>query len=351
MVRFADLIGDGPTEPSRPDSHAPQDQPPKSPSSNTKFSTPQAPASHTPSVDNSQKERPASEAVFYEHILGTVVTLFSAVRKGQPVNLTEASVQIEQLPQIVRPGQPETVLAFMRRPDLDTYLYTHAVNVAILTGFITQDLGYSPAAVKQLALAGLVMDVGMTGELELLASEPRTLSDLERRRLHDHPQASLKWIENADGLSSDTRAAILAHHERLDGSGYPRGLQADAIPEQARILAIADTYDAMCHSRAYRRRYTPAQALKALIEGADKLFDRRFVKILVDEFTLYPPGSAVRLNTNEVGVVQRVHRQAPLRPMVLISRDASQHTLPSPRAVNLLEHPFIYVKEVVADSE
>lgn len=283
--------------------------------------------------------------------MGCVVTLCSQIRAHQPADLSESGVLIEQLPQFIAKGRPDLIMAAMGRHSPDNYLYAHAVNVAVLAAFIAVGLGHRDAAVQQIALAGLVCDLGMAGPTEALIQLPRPLVDDERRTVQQHAAASAALFQNSLLLSQEAREAVVLHHERLDGSGYPGGLRDAAVPEFARILAAADTFDAMTHPRAYRRKLSPAQSLKLMIDGSDKQFDRRAVKVLVDELSLYPPGSTVRLNTNETGIVHRVHKQAPLRPLVMIFRDANGNALPTSRAVNLLEHPFIYVKEIVPDIE
>ena len=113
------------------------------------------------------------------------------------------------------------------------------------------------------------------------------------------------------------------------------------------MLALGDVYEALTHTRSYRKPINPAQAIKLLIEGVVDDFDRRVVKALVDELSLYPRGSAVKLNTNELAVVDRGNPGSPLRPVVLIHRDADRNPVVPPRAVNLMEHPLVHIKDVV----
>ncbi len=347
MVRFSDFLNEDKPQapPSRQPDHGASPVTPATPARPAQAQPPK------PLAPEAAKPTGSTEAVFYDHLLGCVITLCSQLRANQLPDLAEAAVLVDRLPKLLAGSRGELVLSWVSRQMPEHYLYGHSVNVAILSAFIATGLGYPQPVVQQLGMAGLIADLGIVGAHETLTAAPRPLTESEKRQLEAHAVASSTLFEASVVLSSDAREAVLAHHERLDGSGYPNGLRDAAVPEYARIVAVADVYDAMTHTRPHRRRLSPAEALKVLIAGSDKQFDRRPVKVLVDEFSLYPPGSAVRLNTNEVGVVQKVHREAPLRPLVLISRDANQNVLPSPRTVNLLEHPFIYVKEIVPEQE
>lgn len=248
--------------------------------------------------------------------------------------------------------QCQELLTLLEGHSQDNYLYSHCVNVTFLVSHLGRRLGYPEESIHELALAGLLHDIGMAGEAEQLSSLPRTLTAEEWKVIAAHPTTAFEQLKTIAGLPQEVLAAISAHHERPDGRGYPGGLRDSAVADYGRVLAVCDVYDALTHPRGYRqRRLSPAHAVKVLIDGANDRFDRRVVKALVDELSLYPRGSAVRLSTNEVGVVEQVHPGAPLRPVVLIRRDANRTPLHRPRRVDLLDQPFVYVKEVVTDEE
>ena len=287
----------------------------------------------------------------YEELVSYVKVLFEQVRESKPLDLTEARRLVAQFP-TVNTQECQALLGLLERHSRDNYLYTHAVNVAILASHLGHCLGHPDGLVCELALAGLLLDIGMAGETEHLASLQRKLTAEEWNVIAKHPAKALEHLKTIQNLPQRVLDAISTHHKRSDGSGYPGGGGEEQNEvDFGKILTVCDVYDALTHPRSYRNRFGPAQAIKVLVDGANTQFDRRVIKALVDALSLYPRGSVVRLSTNEIAKVELVHPEAPLRPVVLISRDANQILLPTPRRINLVEQPFVYIKEVVTDEE
>jgi HD-GYP domain-containing protein (c-di-GMP phosphodiesterase class II) len=283
----------------------------------------------------------------YDDLLPYVKILFDQARTGSSIYLNEAMQFLEQLPR-TNPGQSDMMMPIIERHSHENYLYSHSIGVSVFSAHMGRCLGLSDDAVRDLMLAGLLHDLGMTGEAENLSVLPRPLTFDEKKIISKHPMQALEQLKGVSGISRDALDAIVAHHEREDGSGYPRALKGHYIPISAKILGICDSYIALTHPRSYRRALGPAHAIKILVEGTDKLFDRRLIKALVNELSLYPRGSFVRLNTNESGIVEHTNPQAPLRPIILITHDASFQKLPEPRRVDLLTQPLISIKELAA---
>jgi len=345
MFRLSDLTNkDKSPQPPAPPS------PPVLPASRQIIDTPQTPPTPPASPPQKTSELERVYSHLYEELVSCVKVLFEQARAGQPLDLAPAWRLVKQLP-TVNTQECQTLLGLLERHSRDNYLYTHVVNVAILAAHLGHCLGHPEESVYDLALAGLLHDVGMTGEAEQVASLPRKLTAEEWKVIAKHPAKALEHLKTAKGLPQDVLDAISTHHKRLDGSGYPTGAEGVALADFGKILAVCDVYDALTHPRSYRNRFSPAQAIKVLVDGANTKFDRRVIKALVDALSLYPRGSVVRLSTNEIAKVELVHPEAPLRPVVLISRDANQVPLPTPRRVDLVEQPFVYIKEVVTDEE
>ena len=287
----------------------------------------------------------------HEELVSYVKVLFEQVRESKPLDLTEARRLVAQFP-TVNTQECQALLGLLERHSRDNYLYTHAVNVAILAAHLAHCMGHPEESVYDVALGGLLLDIGMAGEAEQLASLPRKLTAEEWSVIAKHPAKALEHLKTARDLPQNVLDAISTHHKRPDGSGYSGGGgESGDMADFGKILIVCDVYDALTHPRSYRNRFSPAQAVKVMVDGANTQFDRRVIKALVDALSLYPRGSVVRLSTNEIAKVELVHPEAPLRPVVLISRDANQVPLPTPRRVNLVEQPFVYIKEVVTDEE
>lgn len=164
---------------------------------------------------------------------------------------------------------------------------SHNLRVARLCVHIGRQLSMSAGELRLLARAGLVHDIGKLGIPEAVLSKHSPLDDAEWSLMRSHPEMGLTLMDRA-GQSSREILAVLYHHERLDGSGYPYGLIGDAIPIEARIVAVADTYDALTSDRPYRRACSPAAAREVLESEAGLRLDPRAVGALIAALNARP---------------------------------------------------------------
>jgi HD-GYP domain-containing protein (c-di-GMP phosphodiesterase class II) len=156
----------------------------------------------------------------------------------------------------------------------------HNLRVARLCVHIGRQMSMSAAELRVLARAGLMHDIGKLGIPDAVLEKHSPLDDAEWILMRTHPEMGLTLLDRA-GQSSREVLAVLYHHERLDGSGYPYGLKAESIPIEARIVAVADTYDALTSDRPYRSRCSETEARRVLIAEAGSRLDSRAVSALL----------------------------------------------------------------------
>jgi HD-GYP domain-containing protein (c-di-GMP phosphodiesterase class II) len=157
----------------------------------------------------------------------------------------------------------------------------HNLRVARLCVHIGRQMSMSASELRVLARAGLMHDIGKLGIPTQVLEKHSPLDESEWILMRTHPEMGLTLLDRA-GQSSREVLAVLYHHERLDGSGYPYGLKAESIPIEARIVAVADTYDALTSDRPYRHACSQAEARRVLIEEAGSRLDSRAVSALFD---------------------------------------------------------------------
>lgn len=157
----------------------------------------------------------------------------------------------------------------------------HNLRVARLCVHIGRQMSMSASELRILARAGLMHDIGKLGIPTQVLEKHSPLDESEWLLMRTHPEMGLTLLDRA-GQSSREVLAVLYHHERLDGSGYPYGLKAESIPIEARIVAVADTYDALTSDRPYRHACSQAEARRVLIEEAGSRLDSRAVSALFD---------------------------------------------------------------------
>ena len=204
----------------------------------------------------------------------------------------------------------------------DNYTYTHSVNVDILSVILGVACGLRDDELRKLSQAALLHDIGKTCvPLEIL-NKPGPLDEEEWEEMKKHPLYGYNMLKDNYDVSSVTRNAILSHHENVDGSGYPRKLNSENIHLFAKIIHIADVYDALTTKRVYKDAMNPADALEYLMGNAEHLFDKELVTIFMDYIAPYPLGVQVELSTGQTALVVKNNRKMLSRPIVRLDGGA-----------------------------
>ncbi len=199
---------------------------------------------------------------------------------------------------------PDAALAALHLDFHNHYLLAHQVHCAVLAGILARRLEIGVAETLSLIGAALTQDLGMI-DFHYLEKLPGSLEAQQRSRIGGHPEASARMLAQAGVKDPLWLGAVRDHHERLDGSGYPAGKRGEDVGRLARILAVADVYTAMIKPRAWRTARVPLTAMQELFAKKGAQFSADICNALVKELGMYPPGSLVRLASEEVAVVSR----------------------------------------------
>lgn len=207
-------------------------------------------------------------------------------------------------------------LALMSNPrDAKNYLSYHSVNTSIFSLVIGFHSGWGEDRLVELGIAAFFHDIGMVKYMAL-AARNKSLSANEYNDVKGHARSGANILRRVGNtLPEAVIQAILQHHERADGSGYPGALKGDVINEYARIISLADVYEAMTHSRAHRGGYTPLDAIKNILESKEK-FGYKPLKALIEKIGVFPVGSFVDLKDGRRAEVIAINPGNPLRPIV-----------------------------------
>jgi HD-GYP domain-containing protein (c-di-GMP phosphodiesterase class II) len=175
---------------------------------------------------------------------------------------------------------PSVRALLVRLAEKDAYTETHTRNVALLAVQVGEELGLSHARLRELAIGALAHDVGKLSVPTAILQKPSSLTDEEFAVIKRHPEWGWELLRELGGFSKLASGLVLNHHERLNGSGYPRGLRGNEIDLETRILAVCDVFDALMSERVYRDAWTRDDAMGLLLRSAGKEFDSSCVEAL-----------------------------------------------------------------------
>ncbi|MFW6015951.1 MAG: HD-GYP domain-containing protein, partial [bacterium] len=226
-----------------------------------------------------------------------------------------------------------------------SYTFKHSVNVAVISILIGKLLNYNMDKLIDLGIGGLLHDIGKILLPQEILKKPGKLNYEEYKILKEHPRLGFEYIKKYESISPRARNIVLLHHERLDGSGYPKGISGDEIHDFARIGAIADVYDALSSDRIYRKSWSISDIIEFLIANVNTKFDFKFVEIFIRNIAIYPNGMTVVLSDGKKAIVKEQNKGYPLRPVVLPIEDSTGASFDNFELLNLLEELDIIIVE------
>lgn len=243
-----------------------------------------------------------------------IASMFKDLRMGKAIETEAVMPIVEEISASVA-RNPHALISLVRLKTADDYTYMHSVAVCALMTALAKELKLSEAEAKQAGLAGLMHDMGKaTIPLEVL-NKPGALTDYEFKVIRDHPQLGYDMLVKANISDPVTLDVCLHHHEKMDGSGYPKKLTADQISLFAKMGAVCDVYDAVTSTRAYKSAWEPGMALKRMA-GWSGHFDPLVFKAFVKSLGIYPIGTVVILKSGRLAVVVRQNADNLLKPVV-----------------------------------
>ncbi|WP_176167245.1 HD-GYP domain-containing protein [Mesobacillus jeotgali] len=219
------------------------------------------------------------------------------------------------------------------------YLYDHPLAVGIISAFIAKKLNYSKGDVTQIALAGCLSDCGMAKISPGILNKNSTLTVEEFEEIKKHPTYSYQMVRNSPLLKEATKIAILHHHERMDGSGYPFGEKSSRIHAFAKILAVADSFHAMTSERIYKPKHSPFKVLEMINEELFGEFDITALKALSSAIMNYSIGTKIRLSDGQAAEIIFVAEKNPARPLVKL--------LDSDQIIALEKNRYLHIEEII----
>ncbi len=263
----------------------------------------------------------------------------AALRMGMELDVEAAKETMKECVESLLRNE-DAMLFLTQIKNRDEYTAQHSMNVGTMAAAFGMHLGHTQAEVEQLGLCGLLHDVGKVRVPEAILNKPGRLTEEEMTEMNKHTLYGRNILMGKSGLYRGAIDVAYAHHERLDGTGYPRKLEAHKIPYYAQIVSVVDIYDAITSARCYKPGMAPHRAMEIL----NQIKGTHIKEDLIHEFRnwmgVYPPGSLVELNTGEVAVVVSVPTEkSKLRPRVLVVLTADKEHSENEFFLNLESRP------------
>ena len=196
------------------------------------------------------------------------------------------------------------------------YTYKHSVNVAVLSVITGMGLGMKKGLLCELSAAGLLHDIGKVNIPHAILDKPGPLTEDEYSVVKNHSEFGYDKIKDNILISSKTKMGVYSHHENINGTGYPLGLCGDQIYMFAKIIHIADVYDALISQRTYKRAHSPAEAIDFIKSNAGSMFEQEYVDAFLTYIPVYPKGRNVVLNDGRVAIVVENRQHHTLHPVL-----------------------------------
>jgi len=286
---------------------------------------------------STRKEAPQSIRA-YDAAVVTMQEVLVHVRKGAGVDVEKVQTAIKpMIDSVLRNQDAMAWLVYLRKRD--EYTYHHSIASSVWAVVLGRHLGFDRQGLDTLAMGGMLLDIGKAKLPEALVLGEGKLSPEEYETVKKHVAHGLAMVKLTPGVNADVLAMIEGHHERYDGSGYPKGLKGADIPVLARIGGLVDCYDAITSHRPWARAKSPYDAIRELNSMSGVKFQKEMVEQFVQALGMFPTGSVVELNSGDVGIVVEQNRIRRLRPKVMVVLNADKQPLAEPRMLDLRKCP------------
>ena len=231
-----------------------------------------------------------------------VMHMFQEARLGNAVDASGAKQMVEEISDSVS-RNPGALISLARLKTADDYTYMHSVAVCAMMVALARQIGLDEAQTRLAGLAGLMHDLGKAAMPMDVLNKPGKLTDAEFSIIKTHPVEGYRLLKSGKDVDAVVLDVCLHHHEKTDGSGYPKGLKADEISLFAKMGAVCDVYDAITSNRPYKLGWDPAESLRKMAEWANGHFDGKVFQAFVKSLGIYPIGSLVKLSSGRLAVV------------------------------------------------
>jgi putative nucleotidyltransferase with HDIG domain len=281
----------------------------------------------------------------YKQVVSGTKTLIQEIKNGYIRGITQAEELVEHVNDMLEgDGTIVALMNLMGPKEVGGEFYYHSLNVSILSIAIGRQLKLPEEDVKNLGMGGLLHDIGYLSGLNQFTTKRSLLTQQEIRTINRHPLNGQLMVDKGFGLTPEALAIIAEHHERLNGSGFPKGLRNEAIHPLSKIVAVVDTFDELCNNPDMEESLTPYEALARIYRKRKEEFMEKPVEALIGTLGVFPPSSLVELSDGRIGVICTINQKDRMRPQILLYSDCLPRN-EAPILDLLKEDPTLTIKQ------
>ena len=255
------------------------------------------------------------------------------LRAGEQVDIRTFWPLLNEIYESVNESR-DAIVTVCRKKKKGGYALEHLVSHCALMIAFGQTLGMEKDAILELGLGGLFHDIGKIRIPEAILDKPGKLTDEELTVAQQHAALGGEILKNVSNFPEKAMAVVMEHHERIDGTGYPKQLKDNEISLFGQMASIVDVYDACISIRAYGGAADPCQVIRQLFEKAGKLFHKELVQQFIKTIGIFPVGTLVRLDNDKLAIVIRQTKSL-TQPMVRVVYDLKQNCFIPPEDIDL----------------
>lgn len=310
-----------------------------------------APGNKTPSAPGKKAEKPekkksrlVTDASINEEIanakkikketIQTVRKIMDDIKLGKPIQKERVEEDVENIIESVFRNS-DALVGLARLRTVTDYLYSHSLSVCVMMVTFGKYLGYDAQTIKEVGLGAMLHDIGAGMVSQRIINKESGLTKEEYENVKEHVQYGYNILLETKGISEKSLMVMYQHHERMNGTGYPRGLKGDEISLYGQAIAIVDVYDALTTKRSYRHKIQPTEALRMIYQWRGNEFNTDLVEHFIRCIGIYPAGTLVGLESGLLGIVVCHKGQDLLQPVLRIVYDTKKDRYLMPYDVDL----------------
>lgn len=226
--------------------------------------------------------------------------------------------------------------------------YVHSIDVCVMSAIIGHSMRFDSSSIKELGLAAILHDIGKNGlPRHIIERQKDQLQGEDLKQYREHPYLGAMILKKNVRIPENVIKAVQQHHERVDGRGYPYGLEGKGINKYARIISVSNVYDGVTNSKDYKKAFSPNDAYELILGGSSTMFDAEVVQSFRKAFFVYPLGCCVKMSNGIEGYVVRQNQNFPDRPIIRIIYDPITKENITPYEIDLVKSTNLVINQII----